>query len=280
MEAALDRIQAGIDRWRGGLSRRTRLGVIAVLTLAAVAATAALPAMPQPIEYHAFADARAFLGIPNFADTVSNLGFLVVGVWGVVVLRRPRAGLFEHAGETFTYRVLFAATALIAAGSAYYHIEPNNETLLWDRLPMVVGFAALMAAIVGERIHPSATRPVLFVALAWGLGTLVYWWGTERAAAGNVTPYAVFQAYSILAAAAVMLLFPSRYTHGRLLLAGLALYGVAKVFETYDEAIFAVGGVVSGHTLKHLAAAAGLGLVVAMLLRRTPQRPRERWAEA
>jgi hypothetical protein len=273
MDTALHRIEAGIERWRGGLSMRGRLAVLVALTLAAIVATMLAPGMPQPIEYHAFADSRAFLGIPNFADTASNLAFLLVGVWGVLALRRPRPEMFQHPDEAFPYRILFLATALIAAGSAYYHVEPNNETLLWDRLPMVVGFAALIAAMVGERIDRRTTRPVLFLALAWGLGTLIYWWGTERASAGNVTPYAVFQAYSILMAGAIILLFPSRYTRGRELLAGLLFYGFAKVLETYDEAIFAVGGVVSGHTLKHLAAALGLALVVRMLLGRVPRTP-------
>ena len=34
------------------------------------------------------------------------------------------------------------------------------------------------------------------------------------------------------------------------------MYALAKTFEALDPQIFALGGVVSGHTLKHLAAAA------------------------
>ena len=43
----------------------------------------------------------------------------------------------------------------------------------------------------------------------------------------------------------------------------LAFYGLAKLLETFDRQIFALdGGLVSGHTLKHLAAAmAGVWLV-------------------
>jgi hypothetical protein len=36
----------------------------------------------------------------------------------------------------------------------------------------------------------------------------------------------------------------------------VAFYALAKLFEFFDEKIFSLGQIVSGHTLKHLAAAA------------------------
>jgi|APFre7841882724_1041349.scaffolds.fasta_scaffold02513_7 hypothetical protein len=271
MDAALDRIEAGLDRWRGGLPLRGRLWVIYAITAITVIAAFLVPPFPQPLEYHLFADARTCFGIPNFANTVSNAAFLVVGLWGMAALRRPRPGMFEHAEEVFAYRVLFVATALIAVGSAYYHLDPNNDTLFWDRLPMVIGFGALIGAMAGERIDRRAAQPVLYVAVAVGVATLVYWLVSEHMGAGNLMPYALFQGYSILVALLILALFPSRYTRGRDLFAGLALYGVAKVAEALDEPIFAFGQLVSGHTLKHLLAAAGLAFVLRMLLHRVPK---------
>jgi hypothetical protein len=268
MDAALDRIEAGIERWRGGLPFRGRLWAIYALTAFALIAAVLVPPFPQPLEYHLFADARTCFGIPNFANTVSNAAFLIVGIWGIAALRRPRPGMFERAEEAFAYRVLFVATALIGVGSAYYHLDPNNDTLFWDRLPMVVGFGALIGAMAGERIDRRAARPVLYAAVTAGVATLVYWLASERAGAGNLMPYALFQGYSILAAVLILALFPSRYTRGRDLLAGLALYGLAKVAEAWDEPIFAFGQIISGHTLKHLLAAAGLAFVLRMLLHR------------
>ncbi len=46
-------------------------------------------------------------------------------------------------------------------------------------------------------------------------------------------------------------------------------YVLAKIFEALDREIFSLGGLVSGHTLKHLAAGAAAGVVVRMLLRRS-----------
>ena len=268
--AALTRFEIGLERWRGGLSFRARIGVLAAITVATVLAAFLIPPFTQPLEYHLFADSRTCFGIPNFANTVSNAAFLVVGVWGMRALAQHRPDMFLRADEAFAYKVLFIATALIAVGSAYYHLAPDNDTLFWDRLPMVVGFGALIGAIAGERIDRRAMQPVLWVGILVGVYTLVYWLWTEHQGRGNLMPYALFQGYSILIALAIIALFPSPYTGGRDLFIGLALYGLAKVAESYDEPIFALGQVVSGHTLKHLIAAAGLAMILRMLLRRRP----------
>jgi hypothetical protein len=42
----------------------------------------------------------------------------------------------------------------------------------------------------------------------------------------------------------------------------LGLYLVGKLCELYDGEIFALGGIVSGHTLKHLLSAAACACVV------------------
>jgi hypothetical protein len=268
---AITRFEAGLDRWRAGLSFRARVGVLVAITVATVIAAFLIPPFAQPLEYHLFADTRSCFGIPNFANTMSNMAFLIVGVWGMRALAQHRPGMFLRADEAFAYRVLFIATALIAVGSAYYHLEPNNDTLFWDRLPMVVGFGALIGAIAGERIDRRAMQPALWAGILVGVFTLVYWLWTEHIGAGNLMPYALFQGYSIVLALAIIALFPSPYTGGRDLFIGLALYGVAKVAEAYDEPIFALGQVVSGHTLKHLIAAAGLAMILLMLLRREPR---------
>jgi hypothetical protein len=53
----------------------------------------------------------------------------------------------------------------------------------------------------------------------------------------------------------VIALFPPRYTHGSDLIAALGIYVSAKIFEAADGPVFALGGIVSGHTLKHITAA-------------------------
>ena len=50
----------------------------------------------------------------------------------------------------------------------------------------------------------------------------------------------------------------------------LAFYGAAKVLEAADRPIFAFGRIVSGHTLKHLAAAISAYWIFRMLRCRMP----------
>jgi hypothetical protein len=77
----------------------------------------------------------------------------------------------------------------------------------------------------------------------------------------------------------MMLLFPSRYTHGWMLLLVVVLYGGAKALEHFDARVFvATEGQVSGHSLKHVVAALACYAVVMMLKRRglSPEYGRKR----
>jgi hypothetical protein len=104
--------------------------------------------------------------------------------------------------------------------------------------------------------------------LVLGIVSVVYWRVTERAGVGNVVPYAVLQAYAVVAVAWLAVLHPSRYTHGNAIYAVFAAYVLAKVLEHFDHELYALGGVVSGHTLKHVAAAVAGFVVCRMLLSR------------
>lgn len=74
----------------------------------------------------------------------------------------------------------------------------------------------------------------------------------------------VVQYGSLLAVALMLVLFPRRVRGARPLIAGLLTYGLAKGFEMWDAPIFtATRHALSGHTLKHLAAAVGLACVLA-----------------
>ena len=66
--------------------------------------------------------------------------------------------------------------------------------------------------------------------------------------------------------------FPSGQLCTRDVLLVLGWYVLAKVLERADAQVFALGGVVSGHTLKHIAAAAGAGWVLVALHRQLDSR--------
>ena len=256
----------------GGLSNVLKAGI--PLALALVAANWGLFAPPllQSQDYHRFADTRELLAVANAADTLSNLAFLVVGGLGLAFLWRERAaGLGERFAaprEMQPYAVFFAGVALTSAGSAWYHLAPDDAGLVWDRLPMTVAFMSLVAAVVQERISVRIGNALLWPLVLLGLASVVYWRWSALAGFENLRPYIAVQLGSIAVVLAVSLLYRSRYTHGWVIFVLAAAYGVAKVTEVYDRAIFELGGWVSGHTLKHLAAAAGVYLLLLALRRR------------
>jgi hypothetical protein len=250
-----------------------KLGVPIGLALLAAAWGIFSPPLLQAQAYHFFADTRALLAIANAADTLSNLAFLVVGVMGLAFLRRERASgsseRFAAPREMRPWWVFFAGVALTSAGSAWYHLAPDDARLVWDRLPMTIAFMSLLAAVVSERISVRAGSLLLWPLVLLGLASVVYWRWSALGGFENLRPYLAVQFGSIAVILALAVLFRSRYTHGGAIFVLAAAYGVAKVFEVYDREIFGCGQWLSGHTLKHLAAAAGIVLLLRSLQRRT-----------
>jgi hypothetical protein len=242
---------------------------IVAFTALSVAAALLFPAMPQPAAYHDFADRRTLLGVANLLDVGSNLAFVLAGTCGLAVVARRRTR-FERRAERWPYALFFAGLLLTGAGSAYYHLVPDNERLFWDRLPMTIAFMSLVAAQIVDRINVRAGLALLVPMLAVGAASVIYWRATERAGVGNLMPYVVLQGYTMVIVLAIAWLHPSRYTRGADVYWVFVAYAVAKLTEVFDREILAVGNLVSGHTLKHLAAAAAGFVICRMLALRTP----------
>ena len=250
------------------MSSRARLLGLAVFA-AGVAAVVFVfvPPLPQPAWYHDFADQRAFLGVPNFLDTASNLFFLAVGLAGLAALPRAR---FLDARERWPYAVFFGGLILTAFASAWYHLAPVNAGLIWDRLAITVAMAGFFAALAQERLGTKAGTILLAGLLLAGPGAVLYWYGGELAGAGDLRPYFLLQGLVMLFVPLLIALWRGRYDRGGDWLAALGLYVLALALEWLDDAIFTATGVVSGHTLKHLAAAAAGAMVLHHLRRRRP----------
>jgi hypothetical protein len=233
--------------------------LLSVLVLGSLALMLSLDPIIQRATYHSFADQRAILGVPNFLDVSSNLAFLAVGLAGLVFCLAHRAW-----GLRIAWLAFFLGVAMVSGGSAYYHANPNDGTLVWDRLPMTVAFTGLWAAILGEYLSERLGRVLLLPAVLAGLFSVLYWrWS------GDLRFYIWIQSLSLLTIPAVMILFRSRYTLQWALLGALALYGLAKVSEMYDREVFGLTRqLFSGHTLKHLLAASSCLGVLLMLARR------------
>jgi hypothetical protein len=232
-----------------------------------------LPRFAQPLAYHLFADRRSFLGIPNFCDVASNMSFAIIGIWGLVFLLRTnsyqKSGPFVDRRERWPYLFVFLGLLLTAFGSSYYHLAPNNTSLVWDRLPMTITFMSLVAAVIAERISIRLGLWSLPILMAVGLASVLQWNWSEMHGAGDLRFYAAVQTYSVLVVL-LALFFPRRYTHAADFGLVIGFYVLAKILESFDKPIFAFLHVISGHTLKHLAAAAAGHFILRMLQKRHP----------
>ncbi len=256
------------------MSRGTLGGVFAGLAVAAAALLAAVPRVAQDVVYHRFADTRTVFGLNNGLNVLSNLPFLLVGLWGLARVLSAPAGSpgcsFIEPRERWPYVSVCAGVALTGLGSAYYHWAPDNARLVWDRFPMTLVFMGMLAAVVAERVNVTAGLALLLPLAAAGLGSVVYWHASEAAGRGDLRPYALVQFFPALAIPLLLWLAPARYTRGGDLLAVLLIYGVAKLFEALDGRIFALGQGVSGHSLKHLTAALACWWLLRGLMSRRP----------
>jgi hypothetical protein len=222
------------------------------------------PVWPQPLAYHDFADQRPLLGMPHVLNVWSNLPFLVVGVWGMIWMARSRQpDAFVQPAERWAYWLYFIGLALTGIGSSYYHANPNNETLVWDRMALAMTFMALFTAIVSERLCWQLSAPPVGPMVALGIGSVLYWHWTD-----DLRFYLVVQFFPLLALPLLFLFFKPRYTRTGDMLASLACYGLAKLVEYLDANVYAQGGLVSGHTLKHLIAGGSAYFVLLMLQHR------------
>ncbi len=227
-----------------------------------------VPAIPQYLSYHNFADSSAFCEIPNFADVASNFPFIIVGAIGLwVVFRKDYVSLpFEH----WFWLIFFVGVLLVGFGSGYYHWNPNNHTLVWDRLPMTLAFMSLFSFVIFDRMDKRQGLVLLPVLLLLGAASVFYWDYTESIGAGDLRPYAIVQFGPVLFIICLFVLFPSHYTGGKYFVRVFVWYALAKVFEHFDHGIFQLlQELVSGHTLKHLASAVACYEVVRYLRARS-----------
>lgn len=224
-------------RWNQSLTITIGLAALSLAALLLV------PPIAQDQLYHGFADQRTLFGVPHFWNVVSNVPFVLVGAAGLTRFREATA------------RILFLGIFLTGFGSTYYHLAPSDGALFWDRLPMTMGFMALLAGAIGERTNLRTELLVLGPLLAIGLLSLLVWQWTD-----DLRLYGWVQFFPIVAIPLLLWLRPVHSGVAWLLGAGL-VYVAAKAFELTDAGVYSALGL-SGHTLKHLVA----GLSCWMLL--------------
>ncbi len=231
-----------------------RLTLLVSIIVAAILGIMSLPAIPQDTSYHHFADDREVLSIPNMSNVVSNIFFSVSGLLGLY-----RFSTFSGSFAIFRWRLFYISIALVGLGSAYYHWIPSNDSLVWDRLPMTLGFVSLIVNLLAERFGERVGNVLFCPLVLFSTASVAYWWFTEGLGAGDLRPYIIVQYLPLLLAPALLILFPKGSHWDRPYWILLLGYAIAKGFEWQDAAFYELTHhLVSGHTLKHIVAATAI----------------------
>jgi predicted membrane channel-forming protein YqfA (hemolysin III family) len=246
-------------------AHRRRAGLVLLGTaLAAIVALFLHGPIPQDDAYHEFADARPWFGVPNGADVFSNVAFVVAGAFAFAALRRARRAATPPPRWSQVAFALFALGVLsTTVGSTIYHLHPTNPTLVFDRLPMSIGFATFATLVVGERLGDRVGRAMLAPAALLGAASVLVWAATlDDARGGDLRLYAFVQYFSIFTVVALLVLVPEPRATRRPLALACATYALAKVLEALDAPVLRATGFVSGHSLKHVVAALAAAYLV------------------
>ena len=248
-------------------ARNTGRWIAITAAIACLAFFVLVDRIPQDPAYHEFADNRTLVGVPNFWNVATNLAFLLVGAYGLVfVQRNPR--VVGDDSLRWPWTVLFAGLVLTAVGSAYYHVVPGNGSLVWDRLPMTLGFAGFFTVVIGEYLSLSAARFLLVPMVLAGVASVVYWYATETAGAGDLRPYAVVAILPLMLTPVILVARRDSSDLTAAIWTMIGFYAVAKLCEHFDTAVFETLGFISGHSLKHVFAALSSGALIYALHQR------------
>jgi len=237
--------------------RKIGYSVISLISILGIIGVLILAPIEQDLGYHVFVDQRTIIGIPNFWNVISNIPFLIVGVIGLYSILNTKEIVFITEMK-IAYTLFFVGVSLVAFGSGYYHLWPDNGTLVWDRLPMTIAFMALFSIIVGEFISTKLAKFTLWPLVAFGAFSVLYWHITESNGEGDLRFYVLVQFLPVLIIPIILFFFRSKFTHTIGYWYLLLAYVLAKVLEHYDEYIHNILFSLSGHSLKHVVAAMGI----------------------
>ena len=217
----------------------------------------------QEPSYHSFADTRTMLGIPSCLNVITNLPFAVVAFLGL----STTSNIIEKRLKLIC-TTIFIAFLLLAVGSGYYHLHPNNNALVYDRIPISIITMSLFSFIIYDRVHHRKGYFAFIILNMVGVLSVIYWILTEHAGKGDLRWYGMVQFFPLIAIPLTLWMYKSSNHYTREIVWMFLFFALTKLAETYDKAIYPLlSNTVSGHSLKHLSMAAA-GYEIALLFRR------------
>jgi predicted membrane channel-forming protein YqfA (hemolysin III family) len=210
----------------------------------------------QDQKYHLFADQRSMLSIPNFIDVTTNIFFAFIGLFGLYITVRNKREFAK-----WSWLVFFFGIYTLCFSSGYYHWSPNDETLFWDRLSLTLIFVSMVIALLSEYISFRIEKFFLVPALIFGIFSIIYWH-----VFGDLRIYFWVLLAPMMTITLLLILYPDKNQNKKYLIMTLIFYLLAKLVEFYDREIFLINNeILSGHSLKHIFAAAGAFSILLMI---------------
>jgi hypothetical protein len=160
---------------------------------------------------------------------------------------------------------------LTAIGSSFYHLDPDNSRLIWDRLPIALACAGLLAAVYAESCPNVDGRRTTVLLALFAVVSVAWWYVTEQAGQGDLRPYLLLQGLPLLLIPLWQAIGEAPRADRVAFGVAIALYALAKVAELHDRELFAALGWISGHTVKHLLATASAAVLAGRLVWRVAQ---------
>lgn len=235
------------------LTVKTLSIIIALVGIVAYGLWDHLPAV-DPSDYFLFSDQERVWGLPHFWNVFSNVIFLYVSLFGFFLFIKNYHAYDLGLWESFL--LLNISIFVTCWGSSYFHLSPSPQTLLWDRLPMAVGFASLFSFVFADRVTDRYVRVMLPILSALAVTTVL----CIDAGPKDLRPYIILQFGSLLACLYILFFFREGRLSNKLLIISFVMYALAKTCELFDHAVFEYF-FLSGHTLKHFFAGIAVLLV-------------------
>uniref|UniRef100_A0A914YSQ7 Alkaline phytoceramidase n=1 Tax=Panagrolaimus superbus TaxID=310955 RepID=A0A914YSQ7_9BILA len=227
---------------------------VGLVVIVFILAHVIIPRINQVEGYHNYADQRFILGIPFFFNVLSNIPFLLVGILGMHLLwfGKMKEEKIDKI-ESNLYAAFFFFIFIGGFGSGFYHLDPTNFTLLFDRLPLSATGMSLLSAIIAERISPILARNLFFPLILFSALATCFWGFTESQGAGDIRAYAFVNFLPALFIPITLLFFPKDYSGTKYFVKLVIFFFISRVAETLDKKVFALTfHLISGHTIKHL----------------------------
>ncbi|MDH5546438.1 MAG: ceramidase [Gammaproteobacteria bacterium] len=235
------------------MDKSQRIVLLLIISAVAIIATFFIPPIPQWPEYHQFADQRTYFGMANFLNVASNLLYIILGAYALRELSSSNKGaIFQR--DVLPVTLFFVGLMLTGFGSGYYHLEPDNNTLVWDRLPMTIAFMSFFTYVIFTCIDKPWGKLLFLPLLIIGAASVLYWDYTESMGRGDLRFYGLIQFLPMVLVPLMLILFGRSLPRSRYLWGVVGLYAIAKIAESADAAIMNIL-FLSGHSIKHLVSA-------------------------